>query len=345
MLVKRRKTKEIKVGNVKLGGNNPIRVQSMCSTKTKDINATIKQIHSLEETGCELIRIAVPDIESVKKIKKIKQQINIPLIADIHYDYKLALESLKQGVDKIRINPGNIPEDELKLIVKEAKDADKPIRIGINIGSLPKNITQKFGFTSEAMFKAASDTVDTFENLDFRNIVVSLKSSDIFQTIEANRLFSEKSDYPLHLGITEAGTIKSGIAKSSIGLGYLLIKGIGDTIRVSLTADPTEEVLTAYNILKSLNLRKGATVISCPTCGRAEIDVINIAEEIEKRLIKIEKPIKVGVLGCFVNVEEAKMADVGIAGAEKYGIIFKKGKIIRKVEKENLIEEILKEIY
>ncbi|MBU4501937.1 MAG: flavodoxin-dependent (E)-4-hydroxy-3-methylbut-2-enyl-diphosphate synthase [Nanoarchaeota archaeon] len=345
MLVKRRKTKEIKVGNVKLGGNNPIRVQSMCSTKTKDIDATIKQIHSLEETGCELIRIAVPDIESVKKIKKIKQQINIPLIADVHYNYKLALESLKQGVDKIRINPGNIPEDELKLIVKEAKDADKPIRIGINIGSLPKNITQKLGFTSEAMFKAALDTVDTFENLDFRNIVVSLKSSDIFQTIEANRLFSEKSDYPLHLGITEAGTIKSGIAKSSIGLGYLLIKGIGDTIRVSLTADPTEEVLTAYNILKSLNLRKGATVISCPTCGRAEIDVINIAEEIEKRLIKIEKPIKVGVLGCFVNVEEAKMADVGIAGAEKYGIIFKKGKIIRKVEKENLIEEILKEIY
>jgi len=319
MLVKRRKTKEIRIGDVKLGGNNPIRVQSMCNTKTKDIDATIKQIHSLEETGCELIRIAVPDIESVKKIKKIKQQINIPLIADVHYDYKLALESLKQGVDKIRINPGNIPEDELKLIVKEAKDADKPIRIGINIGSLPKNITQKLGFTSEAMFKAALDTVDTFENLDFRNIVVSLKSSDIFQTIEANRLFSEKSDYPLHIGITEAGTIKSGIAKSSIGLGYLLIKGIGDTIRVSLLEDSLQEVRIARDILSSLDIRKfGPNYICCPTCGRCEVDLRKKAQELMSSFNKLNhnsfSGLSVALMGCMVNGPgEAKHADIGIA--------------------------------
>lgn len=342
--VKRKKTKEIKLGHIKLGGSNSIRVQSMCNTKTKDISATVKQVRQLEEVGCEIVRIAIPDIESAKSVKKIKKKINIPLVADIHYDYKLALECLKQGIDKIRINPGNISEDKLKIIVREAKNYNVPIRIGINIGSLPKNIIRKFGYSSNAMVKSALETIKLFEALDFYDIIVSLKSSDILQTIEANILFSKKSNYPVHLGVTEAGTIRSGTVKSSIGCGYLLLNGIGNIIRVSLTADPLEEVLVGYDILRSLGLRKGAVLISCPTCGRAEIDVIKVANEVEKRLVKIEKSIKVGVLGCFVNVEEARMADMGIAGAGKYGILFRKGKIIKKIEKNKIVDELLKEI-
>ncbi len=344
LLIKRKKTKEIKIGHIKVGGNNPIRVQSMCNAKTKNINATVKQINQLEEVGCELVRIAIPDIESAKSIKNIKKQINIPLVADIHYDYKLALECLKQGIDKIRINPGNIPKDKLKIIVKEAKKCKIPIRIGVNIGSLPKAIIKKFGHSTEAMVESALETIKLFESLDFYDIIVSLKSSDILQTIEANTLFSEKSNYPIHLGITEAGTIRSGTIKSSIGIGYLLLNGIGNTIRVSLSANPIEEVLAGHYILRSLGLRKGAVLISCPTCGRAKIDVIKIANEVEKKLVKIEKPIKVGVLGCFVNVEEAKMADIGIAGAENYGILFRKGQVIKKVEKNKIVDELIKEI-
>ena len=343
-LIKRKKTKEIRLGQIKLGGNNPIRVQSMCNTETKNVSATVEQIHKLEEVGCEIVRIAIPDIESAKSVKNIKKQINIPLVADIHYDYKLALECLRQGIDKIRINPGNIPKDKLKIIVKEAKNAGIPIRIGVNIGSLPKNIVKKFGYTSRAIVESALKTIKLFESLDFYDIIVSLKSSDILQTIEANILFSERSNYPIHLGITEAGTVRNGTIKSSIGIGYLLLNGIGNTIRVSLTAEPTEEVSVGYSVLRLLGLRKGAILISCPTCGRAKIDVIKIANEVEKRLVKIEKPIKVGVLGCFVNVEEAKVVDVGIAGAGEYGILFRKGEIVKKAKKSELIKELFKEI-
>lgn len=342
MLIERKKTREIRVGKIKIGGNNPIRVQSMCNTK--DISSTVKQIRCLEEVGCEIVRIAVPDMGSAKSTGKIRKQINIPLVADIHYDYKLALECLKQGIDKVRINPGNISKDKLVLIVKEAKSLNTPIRIGVNIGSLPKEVVRKFGHTDKAMVESALETVKFFESLDFYDLIVSLKSSDIFQTINANILFSEKSDYPLHLGITESGTMRNGLIKSSIGLSYLLLRGIGDTVRVSLTADPEEEVLAGYSILRSLGLKKGATLISCPTCGRAEIDVVKIANEIERRLIKIKKLVKVGVLGCFINVEEVKMAGIGIAGAEKQGILFKNGKVIKKVKKSRLVDELLKEI-
>lgn len=343
-MIKRKKTREVKVGNVKIGGNAPITVQSMCNTLTKDVDATVKQIHSLESVNCELVRIAIPDMSSAKCVKKIKKQINIPLVADIHYDYKLALECLKQEADKIRINPGNIPKERLKLVVKEAKNVGVPIRIGVNTGSLPKHIVKKFGHNTTAIVEAALDTLKFFESLDFYDTIVSLKSSDILQNTEANLFFSEKSDYPLHLGVTEAGTLKSGIAKSSLGIGYLLMNGIGDTVRFSLTADPVEEVLTAHTLLRSLGLRRGATLISCPTCGRAKIDVIRISEEIEKDLMKVENTIKVGVMGCFVNVEEAKMADIGIAGAEDKGIIFKDGKIVKRVVKEKLISELFNEI-
>lgn len=342
--IKRRKTKKIQIGNVSIGGNSPIRVQSMCNADTKNVKATVAQIHKLEEVGCEIIRIAIPDIESAENIRKIRKQIHIPLVADIHYDYKLALESLNQEIDQVRINPGNIPQEKLKIIVKEAKKAKIPIRIGINIGALPKEIVRKFGNSSKAMVQSALETVKLFESLYFYNIEVSLKSSDIFQTIESNVQFSKKSNYPLHLGVTEAGTIKSGTIKSSIGIGYLLLQGIGDTVRISLSADPIEEVLAGYCILRVLGLRKGAVLISCPTCARAQLDVIKIANEVEKSLIKIEKPIKVGILGCFVNVEEAKIADIGIAGAKECGILFKNGKIIKKVEKRKIIEELLKEI-
>ncbi|MEN7981951.1 MAG: flavodoxin-dependent (E)-4-hydroxy-3-methylbut-2-enyl-diphosphate synthase [Nanoarchaeota archaeon] len=343
-MIQRKKTKEVKIGNLKIGGNNPIRVQSMCNTKTSDVDSTVKQILELESVGCEIIRIAVPDIESAKQINKIKKQINIPLVTDIHYDYALALECIKQGIDKIRINPGNISEDKLKIIIKEAKNKKIPIRIGINIGSLPKKIMEKFGSSPKAIVESALETIKICEDLNFHNIIVSLKSSDIFETIGANKLFSEKSNYPLHLGITESGTEKGGIIKSSIGIGALLLEGIGDTIRVSLSADPKKEIFAGYSILKSLKLRKGAILISCPTCARAKIDVIKIAKEVEEKLTKIDKPIKVGILGCFVNADEAKMADIGIAGRENGGILFKNGKVIRNVGKENLVEELLNEL-
>ncbi len=342
--IKRRRTRGIKVGEVKLGGNNPVRVQSMCNTNTKDIAATVKQIQYLEDAGCEIVRVAVPDIESAGSVKKIGGEINIPLVADVHYNYKLAIECLNNGIDKIRINPGNITPDKLKSIANKAKDTGTPLRIGINIGSLPKRIVARLGNTPEAMVESALTAIRLFEGLGFYELVVSLKSSDIQQTITANRMFSEKSDYPLHLGITEAGTIRAGTIKSSIGIGCLLLNGVGDTIRVSLTADPVEEVIAGYTILSSLGLRKSAMLVSCPTCGRAEIDIIKVANEVEKKLAQIERPLKIGILGCFVNIEEAKMADIGIAGLNGYGILFKEGKMLRKVEKEKLVEELLKAI-
>ena len=339
-----KKSKEVKIGKITIGGNNPIRVQSMCNTDTKDIESTVNQIIKLEKVGCEIVRISVPDINSAKLIKNIKKKINIPLVADIHYDYKVALECLNQGIDKIRINPGNISKGKLKIIAKAAKKFKIPIRIGVNIGSLPKDIIKKWGNSSKAMVESAFETIKLFEKVGFYDIVVSLKSSNIFQTIEANILFSKKSNYPIHLGITEAGITRTGMVKSSIGIGYLLINGIGDTIRVSLSADPVEEVLVGYTILKSLGLRKGVEIISCPTCGRAKIDVIKIANELERKLIKIEKQIKIGILGCFVNIQEAKIADLCVVGSEKYGLLFRKGKLIKKINKNNIIKEVLKEI-
>ena len=342
--IKRKNTREVKVGNVKIGGSNPISVQSMCDTKTADVDATVTQIIQLEEAGCEIQRVAVPDMESAQCVGKIIRQINSPLVADVHYDYRLALECIRQGIDKVRVNPGNTPADKLRIVVKEAKDAGIPIRIGINIGSLPKNIVDKFGHSADGMVESALNAIKLCEELDFQGIVVALKSSDIFQTIKANKLFSEKSDYPLHLGVTEAGTLRSGTIKSSIGIASLLLDGIGDTIRVSLSADPVEEVIAGFSMLRTLGLRKGAVLVSCPTCGRSEIDVVKIANELEKKIIKIEKPIKVGVMGCFVNADEAKIADVGIAGAKDHGILFRKGELIKKVEKDRLIDELLNEI-
>jgi len=328
-------SREVRVGDVKIGGDNPIIVQSMCNSD--DI---LEQIRQLEEVGCEMVRIAVPDMETARKIRGLREQIGIPLVADIHYDYRLALEVAKY-VDKIRINPGNMAKDKLIMIAKVAK----AIRIGVNIGSLPKPMIDKYGHTPKAMVETALDTIELFESQGFYNMIVSLKSSDIFQTIEANRLFQERSDYPVHLGITEAGTKMNGTVRSSIGLGYLLMEGIGDTMRVSLSADPVEEVKVAYSILRALKLREGPTVISCPTCARAEIDVIDIAQQVESRLEKLKTDIKVGVMGCFVNAQEAELADIGVAGAGDHGIIFRDGKVIKRFPKEELIEGLLKEIH
>jgi len=344
MGIARKKTREVKIGKISVGGENPIAVQSMCNTKTSDVGATVKQILELEEAGCEINRVAVPDMESAKAVGKIVKEINTPLVADIHYDYRIALECIKQGIDKIRVNPGNTPEEKLKEVVKSAKDSGIPIRIGVNQGSLRKDIIAKYGHSPEGMAEEALNAIKLCEELDFHDIIVSLKSSDIFQNMKANQIFSSKSDYPLHLGITEAGTLRSGTIKSSIGIGSLLLGGIGDTIRVSLSADPVEEVAAGFSMLKMLGLRKGVVVVSCPTCGRAQIDVIKTANEIEKKLMKCKKNIKVGVMGCFVNADEAKMADIGVAGAPDKGILFKNGEILREVEKDKLAEELLKEI-
>ncbi len=344
MRIKRKRAREVRVGKLILGGNNPVRVQSMCNTRTRNAEETIKQISQLEEAGCEIARIAVPDLESAKNVGKIRKQAGIPIVADIHYDYKLALECLKQGIDKIRINPGNIAKDKLRIIAREAKNFNVPIRIGINAGSLPKYIAKKFGCTPKGMAESALDTAKLFESQDFYDAVVSLKSSDVLQTIDANLLFSEKSDYPLHLGVTESGTLRTGAIKSAVAIGYLLLRGIGDTARISLTANPVEEVYAGYALLKSLGLREGAEIVSCPTCARKQIDVIKIASQLEKYATKIKKPVKIAVLGCFVNAEEAKHADIGIAGAQKHGIIFSGGKALRKARKDKAVEELLKEI-
>lgn len=343
-MICRRKTREISIGNRKIGGNNPIVIQSMCSTKTSDINSTVKQILELEEAGCEIIRIGVPDIESARCISEIKKKIHIPLVADIHYDHNIALEAMREGADKIRINPGNTSVENLRIIVEEAKKRRVAIRIGINHGSLSSRIKQEFGTGPKALVMSALETISLFESWKFHDIAVSLKSSDIIDTIEANREFSEKSDYPLHIGITEAGTLRNSLIKSSVAIGNLLMSGIGDTIRISISADPVEEIIAAQILLRSLGLREGAQLISCPTCARSQIDVIGIAEEIEKKVISIKRNVKIGVMGCFVNSDEARMADIGIAGAVDSAVIFSKGEIIRKVKKEDAIKEILSEI-
>jgi (E)-4-hydroxy-3-methylbut-2-enyl-diphosphate synthase len=344
----RKITREVKIGNKKIGGNNPILVQSMTNTDTHDIEKTIEQIKRLEAEGCDIIRVAVPDMKAAEAIKEIKKNINIPLVADIHFDYRLAIKSIENGADKIRINPGNIGREEnIKKVVEIAKEKGIPIRIGVNSGSLEKEILHKYkGVTAEAVVESALKNVLILEKLGFYDIVISLKTTNVPLTIEAYKLASSKVDYPLHVGITEAGTIEAGTIKSAIGIGTLLYLGIGDTIRVSLTGDPVHEVRVGRQILRSLGLLKeGVEVISCPTCGRTKIDLIKLAEEVEKRTRHIKKPLKVAVMGCVVNGPgEAKEADIGIAGGEGEGIVFKKGKVYKKVKEEELVEELMKEI-
>lgn len=344
----RKITREVKIGNKKIGGNNPILVQSMTNTDTHDIEKTIEQIRRLEAEGCDIIRVAVPDMEAAEAIKEIKKNINIPLVADIHFDYRLAIKSIENGADKIRINPGNIGREEnIKKVVEIAKEKGIPIRIGVNSGSLEKEILHKYkGVTAEAVVESALKNVLILEKLGFYDIVISLKTTNVPLTIEAYKLASSKVDYPLHVGITEAGTIEAGTIKSAIGIGTLLYLGIGDTIRVSLTGDPVHEVRVGRQILRSLGLLKeGVEIISCPTCGRTKIDLIRLAEEVEKRTRNIKKPLKVAVMGCAVNGPgEAKEADIGIAGGDGEGVIFKKGKVYKKVKEEELIEELTKEI-
>lgn len=344
----RRKTRIIYVGKVPIGGGNPIAVQSMTKTDTSDTKSTIRQIKSLEKAGCEIVRLAVPDMDAAKSLGMIKKSISIPLIADIHFNWRLALEAINQGVDGIRINPGNIGAKwKIKEVVTAAKDRGIPIRIGINAGSLEKDILKKYGHPEPcAMVESAERHIEILEDMDFSNIKVSLKASDVLKTVEAYRLFSQKYDYPLHVGISEAGPPPYGIIKSSVGLGILLSEGIGDTIRVSLTAKPEEEVRAAYGILGALGIRKrGVDIISCPTCGRCKIDLKRLMKRVEMKLRKIDRPLKVAVMGCVVNGPgEAREADLGIAGGRGRGIIFKKDKLIRSVKEEDLLQALICEI-
>lgn len=345
--MERRLTREVKVGNLLMGGKNPVIIQSMTNTRTSDVEATVEQIKRLEEAGCQLVRASVPDEESAEAIKEIIKQINIPLVADIHFDYKLALQSIENGVDGLRINPGNIGSKErVRAVVEKAKERNIKIRIGVNGGSLEKSIVDEYGNGANAMVQSALKHIQILEELDFYNTAVSLKASDIFRTIEAYEAFSKISDYPLHLGITEAGTAFKGTVKSSIGIGHLLLQGIGDTLRVSLTADPVEEIHVAKAILGALDLdRDTIKIISCPTCARTKIDLIELANKMEARLEGMKKPLTVAIMGCAVNGPgEAREADIGIAGGDGEALLFKKGQIIRKIKEEEIEEVLLFEI-
>lgn len=343
-----RKSREVKIGNIKIGGDNPIAIQSMLNVPADDVAGNVKQAIALEKAGCQIIRVAVPKMENVVLISELKKVLNIPVVADIHFDYKIALACADAGVDKIRINPGNIgSDDKVKLVADKCGELNIPIRIGVNSGSLEKSILQKYGSPcAEALVESALYHASLLEKFNFKNIVISLKSSSVKTMIEAYRLLASKCDYPLHLGVTEAGTKEMGIVKSSIGIGALLADGIGDTIRVSLTANPVEEIYAGVNILKALDLKNDEPyLVSCPTCGRTQIDLIGIASEVEKRLKNVHKPIKVAVMGCVVNGPgEAREADIGIAGGNGEGLIFKKGQIIKKVSENELIDELFKMI-
>jgi (E)-4-hydroxy-3-methylbut-2-enyl-diphosphate synthase len=347
MHITRRKTRQIQVGTVKIGGDAPVSVQSMCSTDTRDTKATIEQIRQLEAVGCELIRVAVPDEEAAAALPTIKAAMTVPLIADIHFDHRLALKAA-QVVDCVRINPGNIGAWwKVEEVIKAVNDRGIPIRVGVNGGSLERPLLDKYGWPSpEALAESALNAVRALEDVGFTNMKVSLKASDVHHAIDAYWLFSRQSDYPLHIGITEAGTAMTGAVKSSIGLGWLLSQGIGDTLRVSLAADPVEEVKVGFEILKALELRhRGINVIACPTCGRVEIDVVRMANELEKKLGHIKTPLNVSVLGCVVNgIGEGKEADIGIAGGEGKGILFKKGKLVRKVPMDQLMDTLIQEV-
>lgn len=343
----RKETRRIYIGSVPIGGGAPIVVQSMTKTDTRDINATVKQIKQLENEGCEIVRVAVPDMQAAKALGEIKKRVKIPIVADIHFNWRLAIEAINQGVDGLRINPGNIGNTEkVKEIVKRAKERQIPIRIGVNAGSLPKDLIEKYGVTPQAMVEAAERHIRILNELDFYDIKVSLKASDIWKTIQAYELFSSKYDYPLHVGITETGPAPEGVVKSSIGIGLLLMEGIGDTIRVSLTESPLVEVKVAYEILRVFGLRKkGPEVISCPTCGRCEINIKGMVKEVKKALRNIDKPITVAVMGCSVNGPgEAKEADFGIAGGKAQGVVFVKGKILKTLKEGELIKALIQEI-
>ncbi|MEW6162031.1 MAG: flavodoxin-dependent (E)-4-hydroxy-3-methylbut-2-enyl-diphosphate synthase [Nitrospirota bacterium] len=344
----RKKTRTIYVGRVPVGGGNPIAVQSMTKTDTADVKSTLRQIKSLEASGCEIIRLAVPDMKAAKALGTIKKSIDIPMIADIHFDWRLAIEAVEQGVDGLRINPGNIGARwKVKEVVTAAKERGVPVRVGVNAGSLQKELLKKYGHpVPEALVESAERHVQMLEEMDFTNLKVSLKGSDVPTTVEAYRLFSKRYDYPLHIGISEAGPPSTGIIKSSIGLGILLSEGIGDTIRVSLTAEPEEEVRVAYEILKCLGLRqRGVEIVSCPTCGRCRVDLRRLATEVEYRLREIDKPMKIAVMGCVVNGPgEAKEADLGIAGGKGIGVLFRKGRVIKKIKEKDLFDELMNEI-
>lgn len=347
LVQERRKTRQISIGKVNIGSDAPVSVQSMTNTDTRDVDATVQQIHSLERAGCEIIRVAVPDMEAALAIEKIKDQISIPLIADIHFDYRLALASATAGADALRINPGNIGEQKkIQAVVDCATDHGLPIRIGVNAGSLEKEIEKRLGTTAEAMVESALKNIKILEDLNFHNIKVSLKASDVQRTVQAYRLLADKTDVPFHIGVTEAGGLYAGITKSAIGIGMLLSEGLGDTLRVSLTRDPVEEIRTGYEILRALGIRsRGPELISCPTCGRCNINLFDVAQEIEAALLERTSKIKVAIMGCVVNGPgEAKEADIGIAGGDGKAILFKKGKVVRKIDQENIVTELLDEI-
>lgn len=344
-MIKRKETKKIMVGNIQIGAQNKVIIQSMCNTRTKDVDSTVKQILELENAGCEIIRVACLDLEDARAIKNIKEKIHIPIVADIHFDYKIALEAINSGVDKIRINPGNIgSEEKVKLVVEACSKKNIPIRIGVNAGSLEKDLLEKYGGkpTAKAMVESAKRHIDILEKLNFYNICISLKASDLDLCIEAYEEAAKTFKYPLHIGITEAGTEFSGTIKSSIGLGILLREEIGDTLRVSLSDDPIKEIKVAKEILKDCNLyKKSPTLIACPTCGRTQIDLIPMAKEVEEFLQNIESDITVAVMGCVVNGPgEARNADIGIAGGVKEGMLFKKGEIIKKVPQEKIVDTL-----
>ena len=344
----RNQTKQVSVGNVKIGGGNPVAIQSMTNTKTEDVNGTVDQILRLEAAGCEIIRCAVPTMEAAEALREIKKRIHIPLVADIHFDFRLAIAAIENGADKIRINPGNIGSAErVKAVVDRAKERQIPIRVGVNSGSLEKPLLEKYsGVTAEGIVESAMDKVHMIEEMGYDNLVVSIKSSDVLMCVKAHELIARECIYPLHVGITESGTVYSGNVKSSVGLGIILHEGIGDTIRVSLTGDPVEEIRTAKLILKTLGLRKGGIeVVSCPTCGRTKIDLIGLAEQVEKMVEDIPLDIKVAVMGCAVNGPgEAKEADIGIAGGIGEGLLIKKGQIVKKVKEEELLSTLRQEL-
>lgn len=344
----RNETKKVRIGNVWIGGGSPVAIQSMTNTKTEDVESTVAQILKLEAAGCEIIRCAVPTMEAAEALKEIKKQIHIPLVADIHFDYRLAIAAIENGADKIRINPGNIGDkDRVKAVVDKAKEYGIPIRVGVNSGSLEKNLVEKYGgVTAEGIVESALDKVRLIEDMGYDNLVVSIKSSDVLMCVKAHELIAKECPYPLHVGITESGTLLSGNIKSSVGLGIILYQGIGDTIRVSLTGDPVEEIKSAKLILKTLGLRKGGIeIVSCPTCGRTKIDLIGLANQVEDMVKDIPLDIKVAVMGCVVNGPgEAKEADIGIAGGIGEGLLIKKGEIIKKVKEEELLETLRQEL-
>ena len=347
-MMERHKTREVKIGNRIIGGNHPIAIQSMTNTKTEDVAATVAQIHQLTKAGCEIIRCAVPTMEAAKALGEIKKQITIPLVADIHFDYRLAIAAMENGADKIRINPGNIGSaDRVKAVVDEAKSRNIPIRVGVNSGSLEKDLVEKYhGVTAEGIVESALDKVKMIEDMGYDNLVISIKSSDVMMCVKAHELIASKTEHPLHVGITEAGTLISGNIKSSIGLGLILRQGIGDTIRVSLTGDPIEEIKSAKLILRTLGLRKGGIeVVSCPTCGRTQINLIQLANQVETMVAEFPLDIKVAVMGCVVNGPgEAKEADLGVAGGIGEGLIIKHGKVFKKVPEEELLSALRYEL-